>query len=83
MNFEWVASQGPDVHWEYNARWIEDGNIFTSSGVSAGMDMSLAFISRTLGEKAADDAALWAEYSWHRNAAIDPFADAWRMKRGL
>ena len=78
--FDWVASQGPKVHWKYDARWVEDGNIFTSSGVSAGMDMALAFISRTLGEKAAEDAALWAEYSRHRDAAVDPFAEAWRAK---
>ena len=80
MNFDWVASQGPHVHWQYDARWVEDGNIFTSSGVSAGMDMTLALISRILGEKAADDAALWAEYSWHKDPAIDPFADAWRIR---
>ena len=80
MNFAWVASQGPEVHWEYDARWVEDGDIFTSSGVSAGMDMALAFISRILGSRAADDAALWAEYSRHRDPAIDPFADVWRTR---
>ena len=82
MNFDWVASQGPKVLWQHEARWVEDGNIFTSSGVSAGMDMALAFISRTLGETAAEDAALWAEYTWHRDADVDPFARAWRTRRG-
>ena len=81
MNFDWVASQGPKVLWQYEARWVEDGNIFTSSGVSAGMDMALAFISRTLGETAAEDAALWAEYTRHRDATVDPFAKAWRTRR--
>ena len=80
MNFDWVVSQGPAVHWKYDARWVEDGNMFTSSGVSAGMDMTLAFIARILGEQSADDAALWAEYSWHRDADVDPFADAWRTR---
>ena len=80
MNFDWVASQGPAVHWKYDARWVEDGNTFTSSGVSAGMDMTLAFIARILGEQSADDAALWAEYSRHRDADVDPFADAWRTR---
>ena len=81
MNFDWVASQGPTVLWQHEARWVEDGNIFTSSGVSAGMDMALAFISRTLGEEAAEDAAIWAEYTRHREAAVDPFAKAWRTRR--
>ena len=78
MNFEWVVSHGPDVHWKYDARWVEDGNTFTSSGVSAGMDMTLAFMARVLGEQSADNAALWAEYSWQKDADVDPFADAWR-----
>ncbi len=81
MNFDWVASQGPNVLWQREARWVEDGNIFTASGVSAGMDMALAFISRTLGETAAEDAALWAEYTRHRDAAVDPFAKVWRTRR--
>ncbi len=80
MNFDWVASHGPRVLWQHDARWVEDGNIFTSSGVSAGMDMALAFVSRTLGEKAAEDAALWAEYTWHRDSSHDPFASAWRAR---
>ncbi len=74
MSFNWVAAHGPDVDWVHEARWVEDGNIFTSSGVSAGMDMSLALIERLLGEKAARDAALWAEYDWHDDASWDPFA---------
>ncbi len=77
MSFKWVASQGPEVNWDYGARWVEDGNILTSSGVSAGMDMTLGLIANLHGKKAAEDAALWAEYSWHRDAATDPFAGAW------
>lgn len=74
MSFNWVAAHGPEVDWVREARWVEDGNIFTSSGVSAGMDMSLALIERLLGKKAARDAALWAEYDWHDDASWDPFA---------
>lgn len=81
MNFEWVASQGPKVNWVYEARWVQDGNILTSSGVSAGMDMSLALIRCILGEKAANDAALWAEYGWHKDPEDDPFAGAWRKRQ--
>lgn len=79
MNFEWVVSQGPNVEWVREARWVEDGAFFTSSGVSAGMDMSLALIERILDREAADNAALWAEYDWHRDSAWDPFAKAWGL----
>ncbi|MEM1188378.1 MAG: DJ-1/PfpI family protein [Pseudomonadota bacterium] len=76
MSFAWVKEQGPGVNWIDQARWVEDGKVFTSSGVSAGMDMTLAVISRLLGEDAAEDAALRAEYTWHRDAQHDPFAAA-------
>ncbi|MBX2846827.1 MAG: DJ-1/PfpI family protein [Acidiferrobacterales bacterium] len=72
--FNWVVSQNDKVDWIREARWVEDGNIFTSSGVSAGMDMSLALISRILGEDVSEQVAIWAEYDWHRNPNWDPFA---------
>ena len=79
MAFSWVTEQGPKVNWIARARWVEDGDVFTSSGVSAGMDMTLAVIARLLGQKAAEDAALWAEYTWHRDADHDPFAETWGL----
>ena len=72
--FEWVRSQGPEVDWQPQARWVEDGDIFTSSGVSAGIDMSLAVISRLFGAEKAEQVAVGAEYKWHRDPSWDPFA---------
>ncbi len=63
-----------DVTWVEEARWVEDGKFFTSSGVSAGMDMALAVIEKMLGTEAAEAIANGAEYSWHRIADSDPFA---------
>jgi transcriptional regulator GlxA family with amidase domain len=72
--FEWVESQGPNVNWIKSARWVEDGRFWTSSGVSAGIDMALAIIARLLGSDAAEQAARVMEYEWRRDAARDPFA---------
>ena len=72
--FDWVVDTAPDIDWRRRARWVESGNIFTSSGVSAGIDMTLAIVSRLLGEDAAKDAARWAEYIRNSNADDDPFA---------
>jgi putative intracellular protease/amidase len=33
----WVTSSGEDIDWVPTARWVEDGKIWTSSGVAAGM----------------------------------------------
>ncbi len=68
------TAQGPNVDWVKEARWVDDGNIVTSSGVSAGMDMALHVISRLYGEEAATRIADGTEYQWHRDADVDPFA---------
>jgi transcriptional regulator GlxA family with amidase domain len=74
LAFDWVASQGPAVQWQRKARWVEDGKFFTSSGVSAGMDMALALVARLCGIERARQAALWAEYIWNEDSDDDPFA---------
>jgi transcriptional regulator GlxA family with amidase domain len=74
--FDWVATQGPAVHWQRRARWVEDGKFFTSSGVSAGTDMALALVARLCGIAKAREAAHWAEYTWNEDSANDPFARA-------
>ncbi len=72
--FGWVESTRPAVLWQRRARWVEDGKFLTSSGVSAGIDMSLCLISRLLGRDAAIETARWAEYRWHEDSTDDPFA---------
>lgn len=77
--FKWVADQGPKVDWQKKARWVHSGKFFTSSGVSAGIDMSLAVIAHLLGEAKAEQAATWAEYDWHRDPDWDPFAEIYGL----
>jgi len=42
-----------DITWVAKARWVVDGNIWTSSGVNAGSDMALAFVSHLAGPHVA------------------------------
>lgn len=53
---------------------MQDGNILTSSGVSAGMDMTMFFIAKLHGSDVADQVAQYVEYDgqW-----TDPTADKW------
>ena len=74
LAFAWAASQSEKVQWQKRSRWVEDGKVFTSSGVSAGIDMSLAVIAKLVSQQAAEDTATFAEYSWQRDANCDPFA---------
>jgi len=74
MFFQWAADLAPRVKWVKEARWVEDGKLVTSSGVSAGIDMALAVIARLHGESTSENLAIAAEYEWHRDAGWDPFA---------
>jgi transcriptional regulator GlxA family with amidase domain len=74
MAWEWVVSQGPKVNWVHKARWVEDGKFFTSSGVSAGTDMSLSLIEKLIGTEAMEVIAKRAEYVRNADPENDPFA---------
>ena len=69
---EWQAG---DTHWNsldrlkalgdvtvVEERFVEDGNIWSSAGVSASIDMVLAFIASSAGEEAASKTQAAAEY---------------------
>jgi putative intracellular protease/amidase len=71
--FDLARMQSAKVEWVTEARWVEDGNFATSSGVSAGMDMALAVIARLFGKAKAHEIANAAEYEWHTDANHDPF----------
>ena len=47
-----------------NVRYVDNGRIVTSSGVSAGIDMSLHVVAKLLGFDAAKQTARRMEYEW-------------------
>ena len=71
--FDWVASQSSQVDWVARARWVEDGRFFTSSGISAGMDMTLALIEKMFDKETSLRVAQWTEYVWNTDPDLDPF----------
>ena len=72
--FAWASSNDRDVQWQKKARWVRDGKFYTSSGVSAGMDMALGFIAETEGRPVAEEIARGIEYVWNDDRDNDPFA---------
>ncbi len=74
MLFDKVSAINNQVDWMKCARWVVDGNVYTSSGVSAGMDMALGFIADQQGLETAEWVAAFIEYIWNRNKDDDPFA---------
>ena len=72
--FDWVRDLTPHINWIPKARWVEDGKFFTSSGVSAGMDMALGLIERIFNTDTANEVAHLTEYIWNSDKNYDPFA---------
>lgn len=62
------------THWAYSGilealgaryvrkRWVENGKIINSAGVSAGVDMALFFVTRLADEETARKVQLWLDY---------------------
>lgn len=71
--FEWASSQESKVNWVKKARWTADGKYYTSSGISAGMDMTLGYIKDIYGMELARKIAYEIEYTWQENKDLDPF----------
>ncbi|KAF1970689.1 ThiJ/PfpI family protein [Bimuria novae-zelandiae CBS 107.79] len=75
--FEWVKAQNENVNWVAKARWVVDGNIWTSSGVAAGMDMTYAWVESVWGREVAEELADSTEYERNRDSKGDRFAERW------
>lgn len=71
--FSWVESQSQKVKWSENARWVDDGNIITSSGVAAGIDMSLYIIKKMYGESVLHQVENYTEYQFSDESTNDYF----------
>ncbi|KAJ8114109.1 hypothetical protein OPT61_g3929 [Boeremia exigua] len=73
----WATSTGPNTEWIPSARWVEDGNIFTSSGISAGIDVTMAWVGKVYGEEVANYLSYSMEYERWTDPHKDPFAKIW------
>ncbi|KEY64016.1 hypothetical protein S7711_07380 [Stachybotrys chartarum IBT 7711] len=73
--WKWAIAQGPKVDWVLKARWVTDGNIWTSSGISAGIDMMYAFVAEVYGAEVAQDLANASEYRRNTDPNDDPFVE--------
>jgi transcriptional regulator GlxA family with amidase domain len=52
-----LAAKFPRVRVEADPLWVKDGNIYTSAGVSAGVDLALAWMEEDCGSALAHEAA--------------------------
>jgi transcriptional regulator GlxA family with amidase domain len=52
-----LAARYPAVRVEHDPIWVKDGNIYTSAGLSAGIDLALAWVEEDCGAGLAHEAA--------------------------
>ncbi len=71
-NIDRLAEQFPRTKVVRDQRFVDNGKIVTTGGLSAGMDGALHVIGRLLGEGAAENTALIEEYDWKANANYAP-----------
>ena len=63
-SLDWMRDSFPAVTVEYGKHFVEDGRVFTSAGISAGIDMSLRVVARCFGEATARATARHMEYPY-------------------
>ncbi len=61
-----LKQQFPNLQILENRRWVEDDNVISSAGISAGIDMSLHIVSKLCSQELADKTALTMEYTWNK-----------------
>jgi transcriptional regulator GlxA family with amidase domain len=52
-----LAARYPGVRVEHDPLWVKDGNIYTCAGISAGIDLALAWVEEDCGAGLAHEAA--------------------------
>jgi len=58
----------PNTRVVENIRWMDEGAVVTSGGISAGLDMSLHLVARLAGHELAVRTARQMEYAWQDGA---------------
>lgn len=71
-----ITALGPKTHWIAEARWVEAGNVWTTSGVSAGTDGMIAMLSKIFHNHSdiMNQVVTSMEYSRVTDPDNDPYA---------
>ena len=69
-----LARQFPEVDVDADPIYLRDGRIWTSAGVTAGIDLALALVEEDLGTEVAQTVARWLVMFLHRPGGQTQFA---------
>lgn len=68
---ELLAKTCPSARMMPGRRFVDNGKVIVSAGVSAGIDMSFHVVARLLGVELAIETARYMEYDWDPDAGAD------------
>ena len=60
--YEDFAVEFPDIHLKRGARFVEDGNLASSGGLTSGVDLAFRTVERYFGRDVAEETAFNIEY---------------------
>ena len=66
-NFDFLRQAAPNAYIREDLRFTMDNSIFTSAGISAGIDMALHIVSHFFGTKIGEATARHMEYPYPQN----------------
>jgi transcriptional regulator GlxA family with amidase domain len=69
QTLDWMQQLFPDTIVETQLHVVEDGNLVTSAGIAAGIDMALKVVGRYFGEAVAHATARHMEYPFPESSA--------------
>ncbi len=62
-----LKSMFPTLRVKSNCRWVDEGKIVTSAGISAGIDMCLHLVERLAKRELAERTARQLDFAWTEN----------------
>jgi transcriptional regulator GlxA family with amidase domain len=69
-NLAELAALAPNTDVVEGARFIDNGQVLTAAGISAGIDLSLHIVARLHGAETAQRTAAYMEYSWANDGGV-------------
>jgi putative intracellular protease/amidase len=67
---EGLRTQYPRANVQDGRRFVDNGSVVTTAGISAGIDGSLHVVARLLGRRIAEQVATYMEYRWSPDAYL-------------
>lgn len=62
-----LRSAFPQLQVVEHVRWVDEGRVITSAGISAGIDMSLYLVAKLHSHDLAERTARQMDFSWTKN----------------